>query len=60
MRHDHVAALAGGLRALRLDDRGKARKAAALAPVGKRLLAHDVEVVEQHEGDAGAVRRLRP
>src|SRR6202008_799356 len=48
VRHDHLAPFAGRPRPLRLDDRGKTCKPAALAPIGKRLLVHDVEVVEQH------------
>ena len=60
MRHDHAAALRARLLALGLDDRGEARKAAARLAVRERLLAHQVEVVEQHEGDVRAVRRLRP
>ena len=60
VRDDHMASFARRFGALRLDDCGKARETAALASIGKRLLAHDVEVVEQHERNACAVRRLRP
>jgi len=60
MRHDHMATFRRSFCALRLDHGGKPREPAAPAPVGKCLLAHDVEVVEQHEGDLRAVGRLRP
>ena len=60
MRHDDAAAFRARLLALGLHDRGEPREPAAGLAVGERLLAHQVEIVEQHEGDVRAVGRLRP
>jgi hypothetical protein len=60
MRHDHGAAFRAGLRPFGLHDGCEARKSAARLAVRKRLLAHQVEIVEQHERHVRAMRRLRP
>ena len=59
MRHDHVTARGARLLAFGLHHGGKAGEAAADLAIRHRLLAHQVEIVEQHERDAGRVRRLR-
>ena len=59
MREDHVAALGLGLGALGLDDGGEPREAAAPLPVRHRLVAHDVDVVDQDERHLGGLRRRR-
>ena len=60
MRHDHGAALGARPLALGLHDGGEAREPAARLAVRERLLAHQVEIVEQHERHVRGVRRLRP
>jgi hypothetical protein len=60
VRDDDVAPFGGRLRPLGLDDRCQAGESAAALPVGEGLLAHQIEVVEQHERDGRRVRRLRP
>src|SRR5829696_3500560 len=52
MRKDDVAAFG----ALRLDDRGQAREAAARFAVRQHLFAHLVNVVDQQERDLGGLR----
>ena len=59
MREDHVAAIGLGLGALGLHDRREPREAAAAPPVRHRLVAHDVDVVDQDEGDLGLRHRGR-
>ena len=69
VRHDDVASFARGPGALGLHDRRQTGKSAAALAVGERLLAHQVEIVEQDERDVsryaspaprrGASRRAR-
>ena len=59
MREDHVPPCAR-LGALGLDHGGKPGKAAALLAVGQQLLAHQVDVVDQDEGDAGVCAVAAP
>src|SRR5262245_21232265 len=59
MGEDHVAAIGFGLGTLGLHDRGKPREAAAAPPVRHRLVAHQVDVVDQDERDLGLRHRGR-
>ena len=59
MREDHVAAVGFCLGALGLHDRGEPREAAAPLAVRHRLVAHDVDVVDQDEGHLGRLRGRR-